>query len=743
LKSSLIPFCLQVKMLPSDWYWALIRTYIRQYGLVRHQIESFDDFVLNTIPAIVRESPPLVIETSTGRHTIKMTNAFILKPSTIEQDGTISPLTPAAARMRNLSYNGNLFAETTHTIVEGETTTSTTEKILLAKIPIMVRSELCNLYGKSKDERIFAGECPYDEGGYFIVKGVEKTLIAQEKIANNQIYVTENKEGGYVAEVRSNPENSTRGASQLFVKIASNKKTFNVSNLYRVGSPLIKKDIPLIIFMAALGINDLEKIRQMCCVTKENLVPSVEEAWMVRTQEEALQYICDRDTTYPTVNDWRTFVTEDCLPHLPTPQEKAWFIGQMVEKLHDTASQYRNADDRDHFGLKRLDSTGSMLGLMFRMKFLKMLQKLHAILEKKLMTQKTVTLATEIANICTVSREIQYALSTGNWGISKQKITRTGVSQTLVRLTYVATLSHLKKMVAQMAKEGKQVKPRQLHTSSFGRADPHETPEGHTVGLVKSMCLLTHVTIGTRLPVAAIIKRFCALEEPEAWFDDSTKSRVIVNGVWIGVTSEAHGLLDRLRGMRRTGVLPWDTSIIGNQRENNVRILTDAGRCLRPLLIVKDNKLVLQESHLEAMKKQRCGWSYLIRAGVIEYVDALEEENTLIAMRHEDLEKPHLVGGWYSHCEIHPSMMLGCVASVIPFSDHNQAPRNCYQSSQSKQAIGVYAMNFAMRMDTVGHVLFYPQKPLVSTKHQQVLGYDDIPAGQNCIVAIAAYTGLI
>jgi DNA-directed RNA polymerase II subunit RPB2 len=233
------------------------------------------------------------------------------------------------------------------------------------------------------------------------------------------------------------------------------------------------------------------------------------------------------------------------------------------------------------------------------------------------------------------------------------------------------------------------------------------------------------------------------LEEPEAWFDDSTKSRVIVNGVWIGVTSEADGLLDRLRGMRRRGVLSWDTSIIGNQRENNVRILTDAGRCLRPLLIVKDNKLVLQESHLEAMKKQRCGWSYLIRAGVIEYVDALEEENSLIAMRHEDLEKPHLVGGWYSHCEIHPSMMLGCVASVIPFSDHNQAPRNCYQSSQSKQAIGVYAMNFAMRMDTVGHVLFYPQKPLVSTKHQQVLGYDDIPSGQNCIVAIAAYTGLI
>jgi DNA-directed RNA polymerase II subunit RPB2 len=731
-------------MLQENWYWLLIQTYIRQYGLLRHQIESYNDFVINSIPLLIRESAPIVVETSTQRHSIKLQNPFVLKPSAIEQDGSVTPLTPAAARLRNLNYCGNLFVESVYTITElqdGSLVSTSTERILVAKIPVMVRSELCVLHGKSKDERIYLGECPYDEGGYFIIRGVEKVLIAQEKIANNTIFVTEGKDSAFTAEVRSLAENSTRAASQLFVKICSNRRTFNVDNLLRVGTPLIKKDIPLFVFMTALGISDFNKICKICGVPEEVLTPSLEEAWIVNTEEEAFQYISDRDTTFATVADWKNFILEECLPHLPTPLEKAYFLGQMVQKLYETLTKDRNADDRDHFGLKRLDLTGSLLNSMFRMKFNKTVQKLQAVLEKKLATQKTVTLATEIGNVCTISRELQYALSTGNWGVSKQKITRTGVSQTLQRLTYVATLSHLRKMVAQMAKEGKQVKPRQLHTSSFGRADPHETPEGHPVGLVKNLCLLTHVSLGTKLPVAAIIRRVCILEDKEEYFANPGWVRIIVNGVWIGCVTDPADFVKNLKTMRRAFTIPFDASIVWNQLDNTVKVFTDAGRCLRPLLVVQDNELLLQQHHIEAMRKQKAGWSYLIKAGVIEYVDALEEETTMIAMRHDDLKNHAVIGSSWTHCEIHPSLMLGVVASVIPFSDHNQAPRNCYQSSQSKQAMGIYSTNFAMRMDTIGHVLFYPQKPLVSTKHQQLLGYDDIPAGQNCIVAIASYTG--
>lgn len=726
-------------MSDESWNWELLQSQIKQNGLVKHQIESFDDFILNTIPSIIRETPNIVIDLNDLKYTIRFDNAFVTRPGIVEQDG-FHELTPHQARLRNLTYNGSLFIDV-KSIIEnvqtGQIVASEVEKVLLAKIPIMVGSELCNLNNKTKEEKIAMNECEFDEGGYFIVKGGEKVIVAQEKMANNQIYIFESKSGNLQAEVRSCVENSIKSASQFIVKLGTNKKT-NSDNVLRIICSSSKKEIPLFIFMKALGIesnNDI--LKRLKNIDVNFLESSIEEGWIVKNKTQALEWIMNRDQTWTTMSKLEDFLSDDVLPHLndvrEKQSEKSFFIGLMVRKLVSCLKGERNLDDRDHFGLKRLDLTGTLLTSLFKIRFIKFIQRQKQTWEDKIKKQRVIIgLAPEI-QLNTITREIQYALSTGNWGISKQRITKTGVSQQLGRLTYVATLSNLRRMVAPMAKEGKQIKPRQIHTSQWGRACSAETPEGHSVGLVKNLAFTTHISLPTKIDFVKIVETELNIEDKEV-----EGYKMLVNGYWIGNILDLNETRRKLRKLRFVGIIPFDCSIVLNSIDKEIRLVTDAGRCCRPLLVVENNRLLITRQEMDKMKKEKLSWTYLVRKGLIEYLDALEEENCMIAMRPQDLLDSSYE---YSHCEIHPSVQLGLTASVIPFSDHNPAARTCFQSAQSKQAMGVYALNYQMRMDTTAHILQYTQKPLITTKHQEMFGFDNIPAGQNAIVAIMCYSG--
>jgi DNA-directed RNA polymerase II subunit RPB2 len=348
--------------------------------------------------------------------------------------------------------------------------------------------------------------------------------------------------------------------------------------------------------------------------------------------------------------------------------------------------------------------------------------------------EKRQDILTAMTRTNSITSSLKHVFSTGNWAVQKNSYVRTGVSQIMSRLTYPATISHLRRVVIPVGKEGKNVKIRQIHPTQCFFIDIIESPEGKSIGIVKNLSLLANITTGCNAVLVREHVERCEDFRPVSEYMDSPLwSKVYVNGMLLGLTQNPKGMCEELADMRARGLFSNQVSFYYEKDDREVRVLCDHGRFIRPVLNVEKNKLVLDKNNLENT------WMDMVENDVVRYIDSNEVEHSLIAMNPEDMEKH--ANHNYTYCEIHPTAMLGVCSAVIPYPEHNQSPRLVYESSMLKQALGVYSLAFQHRFDTVTHVMHYPQKPMVETKFNKMLKYDEMLTGCNPIVAILTYGG--
>ena len=743
------------------------------------------------------------------RYSLKFDNIMLKAPS---DDLDYVTIFPNDARIRHINYSSKLIVDikqiqeiiNLETNITDEKVLYHEKKINIGAIPIMVRSKYCTTNIKNDTPNL---ECTYDPGCYFIIKGLEKVVISHEKICENKELIFPKKDINYPDGLMYSVQVKSKYPDNTNINITSIKMIKDKSIVLTM--PHLS-EIPIFIIFRVLGFETDQDIINyivydntdvnMINMIKPSLNHSLLETYkddngnehLIMTKEDAENYLIQKMKTSRRYNETDSeirhmqkkehllsILENDLFSHMEKGFiEKGYYLGMMCNKLLQCILKRIDADDRDNFINKRIDLPGALMTTLFEQYLKKMINECSKNFKKRMGGLTTDVNPSNIIGLIksmTIEQGFTTALATGNWGSSKKK----GVAQPLHRHNYLNAISYFRRVIAPTpdATTNKMDKMRHIHSTQYGFIDPVESPEGEKVGIHKHLALSASISINCK-EQPKIIKNllddnselFIYLTDVP-YFKIKLFTNVFITGQWYGMTEKPIQLVEYLKNMRSKGVIDKMVGIVHNYKTKEIRINTDGGRLYRPLLKVKNNKLLLTKEMLDKINLDNTinsnkisTWNDFISkySEVIEYVDCEEAENLMIAMTTDILDNErkkmlnkivsdnnsnsNMVNRYtnvyrkFTHCELNPALMLGSVSSSIPFPEHNQSPRNIYSFSQSRQAMGTHMSSLRHRIDLT-YQLFHPQIPLIYPRLAKYTNMLNLPCGENIIVAIACYTG--
>ena len=740
------------------------------------------------------------------KHVIRLTNVMVCKPMFKEHNGQVHYVTPTDAMIRKFTYSSAILVDLIHDIyairpldddkketespsnprichivsnevIEPKTHRAhptpniklvhkeqrVSKQITLFHMPVMVGSKYCN-----SSNPIYNVTCPYVPGGYFIVNGNEKVIVPREKLRTNHPYITtDTHKQKFRCEVRSWNEDKIRSTSTLYIYLVCLRNGTLPS--MTVSVPFIHHNIPVPHVFRILGVNDPKEMRRYILLSEnytddhpyDHYIRSIlkdEKAEFSR--EDLINFIGQKGihevTRERRIRSIENIFYNEFLPHVgldrshEVMRQKVIYFGYIIYKMLRVYHGDENPNDRDDYANKRLETVHMLCALQFRQLLRNFQKTFRVAIHKAIENEKFIYAIDMMKNSKRITAGFKYALSTGKWGMSKGASTQTGVAQVLMRMTPLSTLCHLRRINMPINRDGKMTQPRQLHPSNWGLLCSHESPEGAPCGLVKNLALMCYIRVGYP---SSLMETFLRTRTAQTFgfsplrglaeFNMVHKHWVFLNGRIVGVVppETAADLVQYLRQQRRQQVIAFDTSIAHHVAERHIQISTDSGCCMRPVFVL-ENIHKFPDIYRTYEHESDTLWDMMVHHGVIEYMDKEEEFTQRVAVEWADLSS--FVSGEmpYTHIEIHPIVIMGLAASIIPFSNHDQAPRVTYGSVMVKQGVGTVGLNYMNRYDTSGtHMLWYPQRPIVQTFVTEVTGMTEMPFSVNAVVAIATYTG--
>ncbi|CAG5113129.1 Oidioi.mRNA.OKI2018_I69.chr2.g7269.t1.cds [Oikopleura dioica] len=667
--------------------WKLVPAFLESRGLVKQHLDSFNYLLTQGLQKIIKANA----RTDVDQNFFWNYDNIYVDPPDVEYGMRSEAITPHECRLRDMTYSAPIKVDVTYV---RDNQIRKARGLVIGRMPIMLRSARCVLAGMSQEQFFKAKECPLDPGGYFIVKGAEKVLLMQEQAVSNRILVEKDKTGMFCAVVKSKSDTANTQTNLIQSK-----------NKIYVKQNKLREPVNVVVLFKALGIERDQEIAELIATedsTLALLAPSLFECQQLEifSQNQAMKYLEKTIMRIQNPIVSRSQMQSRFQTRTPRNREQEVHVWLCNTLLVNVPCKDFNLYEKAVF-----------LGLMCR-RLLQAQQGMIKADDRDYYGNKRIQLAGDL-----ISLLFEEHFKNFNDELKLGTMTR--------------IKGHFEKTM-------KVTGPRALQGSQWGMLCPSDTPEGAQCGLVKNMALMSHVTtFEDDKPIHRLLINL-GVEETStlSGYDlHGANYLVFLNGALVGATRNPKSLTRTVQLIRRAGRLPEFVSVYVSEEHRAVYLASDGGRLTRPCIIVENGRPKVTQKHINALLEGKVKFPDFVKNGLIEYLDVNEENSALIAVYERDITEQH------THLEIEPFALLGVCAGLIPYPDHNQSPRNTYQCAMGKQAMGTIAMNQRERIDSCLYNLVYPQRPLVKTRTIELIGFEQLPAGQNATVAVMSYSG--